>query len=321
MKTTGLDTDWGYEFTNDQFILYIQPASHRLNFREACEYRARELYNSLPNPVLSFSGGLDSELVLHCFYSQGLKIDTYFLHSPGLNDIELEQIKLLDKRYGCKTNIFSISPEDVKSEMMAAYHETGIPPNQHLYGMFYKMMPDELDIIQGPEGPVIYHYPVNNKKYYMESWNSMEYSRRRIVDSFNRRGRNCNFEKNSNLLLSTLSDKIYESFIDTFSYFYNPSTWPTTQLIQLWDIHVKPFIFHKYWKDELIYFPKFRGAGAEKLDWIKNGPKHDYRSNVVLCELDHLKKVLTDSTVPVTKYVQKSDKLRYQHPAGHPYPI
>lgn len=304
-KTTGLDTDWGYEFVNNEFVMYLQPATHRLNFREACEYRARELYNSLPNPVLSLSGGLDSHLVLHCFYSQGLKIDTYFLHSPGLNDNEFEQVKMLDKRYGCNTTIFEISPEDVKPKIMAAYEADGIPPNQHLYGMFYAMLPDEADIIQGLDGPNIYHYPVNDKKYYMETWHSMEFGRRRVIDGLNRRGRYCNFEKNSNLLLATLNDEIVDSFIQTFPYFYNDSNKDVVNMIHLWDDYPKVFVYHSHWKDELIYFPKYRGAGAEKIDWIKNGPIHNYRANLILFETESIKTVLTDSTVPYTKFVQR----------------
>jgi len=287
INTTGIATDWQWEFKDDIFSLWIQPATHRLNFREACIYRAKELYESLKNPVISFSGGLDSQLVLHSFYEQGYKIDCIFRHFVNYNDNELENIKILQKRYGFKINIIEMNPYEYRDDILAEYEETDIPPNQLLYKKFYSLLPDDLDIIQGFDGPNVYQS--KNELYYIETTNSYEFSRRRAINILNRRGKFVSFEKNSNLLLSTLSEEIYQIFCKTFNYFLHNQV-EGIKVIDFWDTYVKPFVYYKHWKNELIYFPKYQGP--EKIDWIMNGPKQQYKKNMITIPLPYLNEVL-----------------------------
>ncbi len=285
MNTTGIDTDWQYEYVADKFILHVNPASRLLNFRDACVARASELAASLQNPVLSLSGGLDSQIVLHSFYEQGIKLDCIFRHFPGFNDNELENISLLQKKYNFHLTTVSIDTDSLKESILTEYEQTGIPPNQLLYKHFCSKLPDDLDIIQGLDGPNIYRHSKDKRLYYMESYNSFEFARRRAMDMLSRPGKFVSFEKNSNMLLSILNEETMVSFLNTYDYFFNNQV-DGVKVIDLWDVYIKPYIYYKYWKQELAYFPKYQGP--EGIDWIIDGPRHEYTKRMISMEVDDL---------------------------------
>jgi len=189
MKTTGIDTDWQYDYADHKFILQINPATRSLNFRESCVHRARDLADTLPNPVLSLSGGLDSQIVLHSFYEQDIKLDCVFRHFPGYNDNELENISVLQKKYNFHLTTVEVDTDKLKDSILDEYQESEIPPNQLLYKHFCSKLPNDLDIIQGLDGPNIYRHSKDHQLYYMESYNSFEFARRRAMDQLDRKGK------------------------------------------------------------------------------------------------------------------------------------
>lgn len=287
--TTGLDSDWGYEYKDDKFILHIQPATqHYSNLREACVARAKDLNDNLRNPVMSMSGGLDCQLVLHSFYEQGIRLDCIFRHFPGHNDRELANINQLKKKYGFDLQVVTIIPEECKEEILDEYKQTGIHPNQLLYKKFYSMVDPTYDILQGLDGPNTVLDKKDNKLYYFESYNSFEFSRHRAVNLLNRPGRFVSFEKNSNLTLAIFNEEIVDVFFKTFNYFLNNQV-TGVKFVDMWDVYVKPYVYYKHWKDELTYFPKYQGP--EGIEWIMT-TLHLYRNNLIMMELDSLKKHL-----------------------------
>lgn len=298
MLYTGLDTDWGYEYKNNKFFLYIPPATHELSYREACVLRANELYQKLPNPVLSLSGGLDSQIVLHSFYEQGYKIDCIFRHLVGYNDNELENISILKKKYNFNIHIVKMNPNEFKKEILEEYKQTNILPNQLLFKKFYSMISNDLDIIEGPDGPHV--FLKNNNLYFLETYNSFEFSRIRAVGLLGRKGKFISYEKNSNILLSIFNDEIYEYFCSTYNYFLNNSLVQKIYLIDFWDVYIKPYIYYKHWKNELLYFSKFQGI--ENVDWIFNGPKHNYKKNMISIPLKKIKEILTNFNSNYVKF-------------------
>jgi hypothetical protein len=297
MMTTGIPSDWQYEHVNDQFKLTIQPALHSLNFRDACVYRAKELADSLANPIISLSGGLDSQIVLHSFYEQGIKLDCIFRHFPGYNDNEQANISILQKKYGFKLTTVAMNPEEYKEEILSEFNSTGLQPNQLLYKKLYSMLPDDLDIVQGLDGPNIYRHSTNKKLYYFESYNSFEFTRRRAVNLLNRRGKFISFEKNSNVLLSIFNEELMDHFCQTYDYFLHNQV-EGVKIIDMWDVYLKTFIYYKHWKHELEYFPKYQGP--EGIEWIMNGPRHEYAKNIIYIEIDQLINHLSSSKIPMT---------------------
>jgi len=293
MKTTGIDTDWQYDYADHKFILQIDPATRSLNFRESCVHRARDLANTLRNPVLSLSGGLDSQIVLHSFYEQDIKLDCVFRHFPGYNDNELENISVLQKKYNFHLTAVEVDTDKLKDSILDEYQESGIPPNQLLYKYFCSKLPDDLDIIQGLDGPNIYRHSKDHQLYYMESYNSFEFARRRAMDQLDRKGKYVSFEKNSNMLLSTLNEETMVTFLNTYDYFFNNQV-EGVKVIDLWDVYIKPYIYFKHWQHELVYFPKYQGP--EGIEWIIDGPKHEYTKRMISIEVGALIQHLTSGS-------------------------
>ena len=93
-----------------------------------CEKRAQELIKSNRPLLLGLSSGLDSQVVLHSFYSQGFKIDCSFLHLPGYNDNELAQVLLLEKKYGFKSIVVELDPMSIKDVVVEESTRLHIPP-------------------------------------------------------------------------------------------------------------------------------------------------------------------------------------------------
>jgi hypothetical protein len=300
--STGLENDWLYGVEEEKFFLCINPATNKNhNFYEACMYRAKEICDSVNNPVLGLSSGLDSQLVLHCLYSQGLKVDCVFRYYKGHNDFELNNLKILEKKYGFKTKIIEFDPAEIKDEVLEEYQRTKITPNQIIYKKFIEQLPENFDILQGLEGPNI----VKNKGvvYYLESYNSFEFSRRRAIDNLKRKGRFVSFEKNSNVLLSIFNEEIYQSFVHAYDYFNSHEFIKNhTYLIDYWDLYVKVYIYHKYWKNDLIYFPKYQGP--EGIDWIMNGPKNMYRDQAILIRMENLRNLLNSDNNEYQKFFE-----------------
>jgi hypothetical protein len=306
MKSTGLTSDWHYGLENNKFFLELSPALQKnLSFKEACLLRAKNIYESTNNPVLGISGGLDSQLVLHCFYSQGLTLDCVFRYFPGYNDNELANLKILEKKYGFKSFIVTIDPMKIKDEILKESNELHIPPNQLIYKKFVSSLPDDLDIIQGLEGPDV--IKSSGKIYYIESYNSLEFSRRQAIDSLQRKGKFISFEKNSDILLSIFNDDGYETFINAYDYFNDQEHLKLSnkKLVFFWDLHVKTYLYHKHWKEELIYFPKFQGV--ENVDYIMNGPVHNYRKNLILLDYEKFKSFLNSSSELTNRFYQRPD--------------
>ena len=295
MKTTGIDSDWHYDYADHKFTLQIAPATQSLNFRESCVSRAKELADTLPNPVLSLSGGLDSQIVLHSFYEQGINLDCVFRHFPGYNDNELENIFLLQKKYNFHLTTVELDTDALKDSILEEYQQLGIPPNQLLYKHFCSKLPNDLDIIQGLDGPNIYRHSKDQRLYYMESYNSFEFARRRAMDLLDRQGKFVSFEKNSNMLLATLNEESMTAFLNTYDYFFNNQV-EGVKVIDLWDVYIKTYIYFKHWKHELEYFPKYQGP--EGIDWIIDGPRHEYTKRMISIEVGDLLKHLRFGEAP-----------------------
>jgi hypothetical protein len=294
-KSTGLNTDWYYGFKDDKFILNLNPATRKnQTYKEACMYRAEELYKNLNNPVLALGGGLDCQVVLNCFFEQGFKVDCVFRNYKNYNGYELYWVNELKKKYNFNLIQVDIDPDQIRQEIEQENEETGIHPIELIYKKFVSMLPDDFDIIQGIEGPFI--VKGKSKLHYLDSYNTFGFLRRRAVDMLQRKGKFVNFEKNSNILLATLNDDIYDSFLNTYEYFEGHlfTKELKNHLADAWDLYIKPFLYFKHWKNDLLYFPKY--MGSEAIHWLNLYRTH-YRQRMVLINLSELKQHLNSEIV------------------------
>jgi hypothetical protein len=282
MGQTNDRTGINFGFEQDKFYIQYDSCDRLVgNLRQEFELRARELHNLNRKLILGLSAGLDSQSVLHSFFSQGLNIDCAFLYQPGYNDIEYKNIKFLEKKYGFKTMVVDIDPIKERERVMHLHQHLTLPPNQILHMIFLERLPKDASILQGIHGPDFLRY--NDEWYVFESANSFEISRLRAFLTVERNGKILGFERTPEILLSLLNDDIVTAFLYAHRYIENNKliyqNGESIPKIDYWDLYLKPFFYGKYWKDEIEYFPKYQGC--ENIDYIVNGPKNQYTKNLV----------------------------------------
>jgi len=251
-------------FENGKFYIDFISSSRPIgNMREEADRRALEIAKDNPKCILSFSGGIDSQSVLHSFYTQGLPLETAFMFCPGYNDNEYEQVKILDKKYKISTEVITIDPMACREEIEFLSLELDIPGKNHLLQRkFLSYLPPDYTFIQIVHDPFVYINPVSRNKYYCQGYYWPEIARQIALDSLGRPGRNILYGDTWQFLASILNDDIFKSAMISSQYFdNNGATIAGKDLrgVDRWDYYIKPLIYGKYWKDELIYFTKYRG--------------------------------------------------------------
>jgi hypothetical protein len=143
----------------------------------------------------------------------------------------------------------------------------------------------------------------------LETANSFEIARLRALKLSNRPADIIGWERIGEILLSLLKDDVVQAFLHAYPYIkengLRDSAGKEIRLIDYWDLYIKPFIYGKYWKDELEYFPKYQGP--EKVDWIMNGRWHQYTKNLVAIPLTDLINHLSKCDGTSMKFWQRPD--------------
>jgi hypothetical protein len=272
-----------YGIDNNKFFIELKSVGREVgNMRQESDRRARELVETYQgNFVLSNSGGLDSQSVIHSFVTQGIPLETAFLYLPGYNDNEFEQVKILDKKYNLHTHILDLDPMSVKEEIFELSEKLDIPAKNNILQMkFLSLLPNDWNFIQMVHDPYVYVHPEYNKFEYMQGYYLPEISRTRAFENLNRKGANIFYGNTEEFLLSIIGDEIFKAALMAARYFDgNNITHPNKDLktVDRWDFYIKPLIYGKYWEDELIYFPKF--AGFENIKYL-NG-NHKFKQKAV----------------------------------------
>lgn len=275
------DTRLGLD-PNDFFVEIDSANSVVGNFREESEKRARYITDNVTRPVIAVSSGVDSQIVVHSFYSQGLNIESAFLYMPGYNDTEYKQLNLLCSKYGIKPMIVELDPYKIKDEIFQLASEFDISYTHAIQRKFFEALPADANIIQGIAGPDF--VKKEGKFFYLESYYSFEVSKVRAFKSLGRKTNIISWERNSEILLSILQDDAIKSFLYTYDYFINNGlTYKDNQkvsVIDMWDLYIKPLVYARHWKNELEYFPKLQGI--ENIDYIMTAKKNPYSEKCIL---------------------------------------
>ena len=250
--------------------------------------------------MISLSSGLDSQVILHSFATQGLPYECAFMHHPGFNDNELDNIRVLEKKYGFTANVVTIDAMAVKDEVEALALETGVPVQHHVSKMFFDQLPEEYNIVEGIENPDL--YMENGQWMMMESWNAIDLMATRFHRAHYRKDRVIHIDRRSEhdeLAISMMMDDIAQAYRYSFPFIKNnglldPATGkPPLMVIWGWTHYIKPIMFGKYWRDELIYFPKF--AVQQQIEYQVNPVvRHDYLSKAVFMNFNEVVELLTD---------------------------
>lgn len=261
-----------YGFEDGKFYLDIKACERpHLNMREEHELRAKEIAEKYKKICVSFSGGVDSQAMIHSFKNLGADFQSAFLYLPGYNDCEYEQVKVIEHKYGgINLNIIDFDVDAIQEELEQGGIEHDMPTLINiLQRKFLGCLPSDWDFVQMAHDPFVYINKNNGRPYWYQGYYLPEISRQRIFQSLNRTGNNIFWCDTSEFLSSILDDDVFKAAIVTARYFDgNKARVPGKYLhtVDRWDFYIKPIVYGKYWKDELIYFPKF--AGTENIAYI-----------------------------------------------------
>ena len=278
-----------YGFENNKFYIdFVSCDRPHGTMREASDRRAIDLAEQGGKFMLGNSGGLDSQSVLHSFYTQGIPLETAFLYLPTYNDNEYEQVKILDKKYGITTHIVDLDPMACREEIEQLSIELDIPAkNNVLQRKFLSLLPSDYNFIQMVHDPFVYVDTDFSRFRYYQGYYLPELSRSRAFDSLNRTGKNIFYGDTPEFLASILDDDVYRAALKSSRYFDgNGATIPGKYLKTLdrWDFYIKPILYGKYWGDELTYFPKYQGF--EKIGYLHGNTK--FRHHAITIQYDEI---------------------------------
>lgn len=255
-----------YGFEGGRFYMdYVACSRPAGNMREESDRRAKQLYEQYHgNLTIALSSGIDSQSVLHSFAEQGLPVKTVFKHMPGYNDNELSNLKVLNSKYGIKTDIVEVDPYAIKDLLEEEERDTGIHAYSLLWKHFISLLPKDTNFIQMAHDPYVHIAMPSGHPYYCMSHSGPEISKDRAYQLIkkDRQGDYIFFADTPEFLYSILNDDIFRAGVSSVKYFIgNGLSKPGVNLDTLdrWDYYIKPLIYGKYWKNELEYFPKFVG--------------------------------------------------------------
>lgn len=235
------------------------------NMREESDRRAKEIGETSKKIMLSLSGGIDSQSMLLSFLEMGVPVESAFLYLPGFNDKELENLRLVEKKYQIKAHIIDVDVLKIKEELEHEASKHDIQINSILQKKFVSLLPDDYDFVQMAHDPYV-HIKEGNTPFWYQGYNSIEMVRQRAFDLLDRKGKCIFYGDTSEFLASMLDEEIMWSCLYSWPYFKGnglkntanrKETSPNT--VDRWDYYIKPLIYGKYWKDELLYFPKWSG--------------------------------------------------------------
>lgn len=260
-----------YGIKNNKFYVTIPGLQRKVgNMREEFLERAKELsqYKKL---AVSLSSGLDSQCIVHTFKELSIPIETFFLYLPGYNDNEYENLQVIEKKYNLKTVIVNIDINKLKEQILYESEKYNNHPNSILHKIFLTCLPDDINLITINYDPYLYKSKTKGELYIFD-YQQAEYQRDRAFDLVDRVGMTFDFGNTSEIIYSVITDNIFRSAMIADNYLKNNGliaggTDVPLKSLGRYDYFIKPLLYGKYWKDELIYFPKF--VGWENIDWLK----------------------------------------------------
>jgi hypothetical protein len=255
-----------YGFDDDNW--WIEYSSCRWkpgNMREESDRRAVEIGQTSDKIMLSFSGGVDSQSMLLSFQQQDIPVECAFLYLPGFNDHELKNLRIAEKHYNVKAHIIDIDVYKIKDELESDAAKYDIQINSILQKKFLSLLPENYNFVQMVHDPYV-HINLENQPFWFQGYNSFESVRHRAFELADRSGKFIFYGDNSEFLCSILDEEILWSCIHSWPYYRGNGLtkgpdFPHVYLetTDRWDYYIKPLVYGKYWKDELLYFPKWAG--------------------------------------------------------------
>jgi hypothetical protein len=297
---------WGWH--DDRFYFEWQQLQRPWgNMREESEHRARELYGLNPKILLSVSSGIDSQSMIHSFITQAIPFTAVFMFMPNYNNQELKNLRVLEQRWGFRSEIVTIDPIAQREAIERVSAELNAHPIAILHQLFLDQLPRDHDFVQMTHDPFVY-VSSTGRRYYLQSYHDMPTTKQRVFDLVDREGCYRSYGDTTEFLLSIIDDPIYRAAITAHSYYdHNGLTKPKTKLTlsDRYDYYIKPLLYGRYWGDELVYFGKRHGA--EEIPYLSDADHDDFRKLGILVPVEEFVRDLKTSTRPVRYYHNMPD--------------
>lgn len=264
--------NFGFDVDNDNKFYVEHTSCTRASgtLREESDQRARDMYAVNPKLMLCLSSGLDSQIALHSFKSQGIPVECSFLRLGGFNDNEYANLKVLEKKYGFTTNVVELDPNACKEELENLSGQLDAHLNHCIQHKFVSELPKDYDIIQVLHDPWLVTKKDTGQHYIYQSYYDPEIARYRALSAIEgRTGKIQMFGNSSEYFLSSINDELFHYFLKSWVY-YDGNGFKLYDLkvndVLRYEYYIKPMLYAKHWGNDLIYFPKF--SGYENIDWL-----------------------------------------------------
>ena len=282
--------NWGFE--NEKFYIDYLSCSRPIgNIYQEFDRRALQIAEENTNEILiSVSSGVDSQAMLTSFLKQNIPVKSVFMYLPGYNDLEYSNLKIVDEKFKIKTEIIDFDPYDYKDELEKEAEVYDIQTNSLLHKKFFSLLPDNANIVFMEYNPYV-HIDNDWNSFWYQGFNSIEVTRDKAFRLLNRSGKIFPFSDTSEMRASLLQEEMFQSMLYSWKYYHgngitrNIGLKISLKTIDRWDFYLKPFIYGKYWKDELEYFPKY--AGFENIPFLYSRPLH-MKEHAILIPLKEL---------------------------------
>ena len=262
----GIDADTGNKF----YVEHTSCTRTAGTLREESDRRARDMYMDNPKLMLCLSSGLDSQIALHSFKSQGIPVECSFLRLGGFNDNEYTNLKVLEKKYGFTANVIELDPNTCREELEDLSTKLDAHLNHCIQHKFVSELPKDYDVIQVLHDPWLITRKDTAQHYIYQSYYDPEIARYRALSAIEgRTGKIQMFGNSSEYFLSSINDELFHYFLKSWIY-YDGNGFMLHDLkvndVLRYEYYIKPMLYAKHWGDDLIYFPKF--SGYENIDWL-----------------------------------------------------
>lgn len=287
------------------FIEYSGCTRKPGSLREESLIRAREIYNKNNKVMLCLSSGLDSQIAMYSFLSQGIPVEFSFLRLDGFNDNEYQNLKVLENKWGFKANVVNINPNKIRDELDHLVETLDVHHNHCLQRKFVEQIPEDHDIVQVIHDPWTLTHRQLSKHYIFHGYYDPEIGRYRALKSIPRTGDIQMFGDSHEFFLSCIGDELFEYFFKSWTYYDSNNLKlrdkPVPNVTR-YEYYIKPMLYGKHWGDELTYFPKF--AGYENIEWMMSSVPKLRREKIVAIEMQELIKHMSTIGAPATRFYE-----------------
>lgn len=244
-------------------VKYISPARKISNLREEFKNDALLISKAYGKVYLAFSSGVDSQIILRSFLDAKVEFEAVFLYVKGHNEIEYRQLLECQRFFGIDIRVIEVEVEELKAEWLRDNSNNSVNSLvQYPFDYLSKQLEEDWPIVtQGKSEPAIVG---NNKScciyhnYYeaMELRFSLIRRHREVID----------FPFSPEAIASYYTDDNLKTFVSTYGY-YTANNRSPSEILQSFNNFAKPFVKGRYFKNDILWFPKLNGA-EEYPEWL-----------------------------------------------------